>query len=100
MAWLDRRRWWAREGLPALRILAIEHWDPEGVYDDPLHADAYDPYLERLGRMLRRGKSVDELAAYLSEVRTRAFRRYPNEESDRAFAERVAAWYSLEAPTG
>ena len=65
-----------------------------------MRADTYDPYLERLGRMLKRAKGVDELAAYLGDVRTKAFRRYPNEESDRAFAERVAAWYSLEAPTG
>lgn len=98
MLWLDRRRWWAKEGLPALRLLAIEHWDPEGVYDDPMRADAYDPYLERAGRMLRRGKGAAELAGYLGEVRTKAFRRDPNEEADQSFADRVVAWYSLEAP--
>jgi hypothetical protein len=96
--WLDRRRWWAKEGLPALRLLAIEYWDPDGVYDDPMRADAYDPYLERAGRMLRRGKGAAELARYLGEVRTRAFRRDPNEEADQSFADRVVAWYSLEAP--
>lgn len=98
MSWLDRRRWWAKEGLPALRILAIEHWDPEGVYDDPMRADAYDPYLERVGRMLRRGKGTAEIARYLGDVRTKAFRRDPNEDVDQSFADRVVAWYSLEAP--
>ncbi|HEY7835985.1 MAG TPA: hypothetical protein VIB59_00880 [Solirubrobacteraceae bacterium] len=98
MLWLERRRWWAREGLPALRILAVEFWDPIGVYDDPMRVDAYDPYLERAGRMLRRGSGAPELARYLGEVRTKAFRRDPNEEADASFADRVLAWYALEAP--
>ena len=98
MAWLQRRRWWRDEGLPALRILAIEHWDPEGVYDDPMRADTNDPYLERMGRMLKRGKGIAEITKYLGDVRTKAFRRDPNEEADQSFAERVVAWYSLEVP--
>ncbi len=95
---LRRRRWWRRDGLPALRLLALEHWDPTGAYDDPARADEYDPYLERLGRMLRRGKGVDELARYLGEVRTRALKRSENEEVDRDFADRAVTWYQLEAP--
>ena len=100
MPWLERRRWWRDRGLPALRILALEHWDPEGVYDDPLRVDTYDPYLERVGRMLRRGKGAPEIARYLSAVRTKAFRRDENEETDQSFAERIVAWYALEAPGG
>jgi hypothetical protein len=92
------RRWWSGVGLPALRIMAIEHWDPLGVYDDPMRADAYDAYLERVGRMLRRGKSEDEIARYLGAVRTKALGRGENEEADELFARRVVAWYSLEAP--
>ena len=42
--------------------MAIEHWDPVGVYDDASHADVYDPYLERVGRMLRQGKGPDAIA--------------------------------------
>ena len=34
------RRWWSERGLPELRLLAIEHWDPVNVYDDPANADA------------------------------------------------------------
>ena len=49
------RRWWSSAGLPALRVMAVEHWDPQNVYDDATRADAYDAYLERVGRMLRRG---------------------------------------------
>ena len=95
---LRYRRWWRQEGLPALRLLALEHWDPLGAYDDPSHADEYDPYLERLGRMLRGGKGAEELGRYLGEVRTRALRRSENEEVDREFAARAVAWYQLEAP--
>lgn len=92
------RRWWSAAGLPALRIMAIEHWDPLNVYDDPLHADEYDAYLERVGRMLRRGKGSEEIARYLGRVRTKAFGLDESENVDELFAERVTAWYALEAP--
>lgn len=95
---LRRRRWWSADGLPALRVLAIEHWDPVNVYDDPSRAGVYDPYLQRVGRMLRRGKGSPEIARYLGDVRTKAFRREPSESTDELFADRVVAWYSLEAP--
>jgi hypothetical protein len=92
------RRWWSSQGLPSLRIMAIEHWDPLDVYDDPAHADAYDAYLDRVGRMLRRGKGPAEIARYLGDVRTKALARGENEDSDELFADRVVAWYGLEAP--
>lgn len=95
---LRRRRWWRRDGLPALRLLALEHWDPLGAYDVPERADEYDPFLERLGRMLARGTDAEEVARYLAAVRTRALRRSENEEVDREFAARAVAWYRLEAP--
>ncbi len=93
------RRWWSSSrGLPMLRVMAIEHWDPMHYYDDAEHVDAYDPYLNRVGRMLRRGKGSAEIAVYLGKVRTLALRRDENEEIDAEFADRVVAWYSLEAP--
>jgi hypothetical protein len=92
------RRWWTAEGMPTLRMLAIEHWDPENVYDDPVRAGEYDRYLERVGRMLRRGKGAPEIAKYLGDVRTKALRKEPSETVDELFADRVVAWYSLEAP--
>lgn len=92
------RRWWYDTGLPTLRVMAIEHWDPENVYDDPARADAYDPYLDRVGRMLRRGKGPEEIARYLGQVRTKAMKRDENELADELFADCVTAWYSLEAP--
>jgi hypothetical protein len=93
------RRWWSSQGLPALRILAIEHWDPLNVYDDASNADAYDPYLERVGRMLRRGKGAEAIAHYLGLVRTKALARSENEESDEAFADRIVTWYALDKPS-
>jgi hypothetical protein len=95
---LEWRRWWSKEGLPALRVMAIEHWDPINVYDDPEHADAYDAYLDRVGRMLRKGKGAEEIARYLGEVRTKAFKRGEAETTDELFADRVTTWYGLEAP--
>jgi len=92
------KRWWKSEGLPAVRLLALEHWDPMNVYDDPQHADDYDPYLERVGRMLRHGDGTPAIAAYLGQVRTKAFRLDENAELDESFADRVVAWYAVERP--
>lgn len=99
MALFRRRSWWAERGLPQLRLLAIEHWDPLGVYDDPARADAYDPYLERVGRMLRKGAGPSEIARYLGDVRTKALRRGENEDADDEFADRIVAWYAVEQPS-
>jgi len=93
------RRWWSSHGLPALRVMAIEHWDPLNVYDDASRADAYDAYLERIGRMLRRGKGSEDIARYLADVRTKAFRLDESETVDALFADRVVAWYALERPS-
>jgi hypothetical protein len=98
MALFEWRRWWQSDGLAALRLMAIEHWDPLNVYDHPERADAYDAYLDRVGRMLRRGKGPAEIARYLGSVRTKALSREPNESADELFAGRVLAWYALEAP--
>jgi hypothetical protein len=98
MQLFKRRAWWAERGLPQLRLLAIQHWDPLNVYDDPARADAYDAYLQRVWRMLRRGAGAEEIARYLGEVRTRAFRRGENEDADELFAEQIVAWYAVEGP--
>ncbi len=90
--------WWRSDGLPALRLLAIEHWDPLGVYDRPQAADAYDAYLQRAVALLRKGGGADDLARYLGDVRTKALGRGENEVVDEAFAERVVVWYAEAAP--
>ena len=92
------RRWWSATGLPQLRLLALEHWDPLNVYDYPARADAYDAYLERVGRMLRRGKGPEAIARYLGEVRTKAFKLDESENVDELFADRVVAWFAVESP--
>jgi hypothetical protein len=58
---------------------------PYNVPPDAANADAYDPYLNRVGRMLRRGKGAAEIAVYLGKVRTQAFRRDENETVDELF---------------
>jgi hypothetical protein len=92
------RRWWSSNGLPALRVMAVEHWDPQNVYDDASRADAYDAYLQRVGRMLRKGKGPDEIARYLGQVRTKAMKLDESETTDELFADRVSAWYAVERP--
>jgi hypothetical protein len=98
MRFLRRRTWWSAQGLPQLRLMAIEHWDPLGVYDDPVRADVYDAYLQRIGRMLKRGAGAEEIAGYLGEVRTKAFRLDEKPTVDELFADRITAWYAVEAP--
>ncbi len=95
LAW---RRWWSNDGLPALRLLALQHWDPLGVYEQPERMDEYDGYLNRVGRMLRRGAGPAEIARYLGRVREQALKLEENELADEAFADEVTAWYSLEKP--
>jgi hypothetical protein len=95
LAW---RKWWSATGKSQLRLLALEHWDPLNVYDTPSEAAAYDAYLDRVGRMLRRGKGSAELAAYHGQVRTLAFKQEEREIADELFADRVLAWYAVEAP--
>jgi hypothetical protein len=95
----ERRRWWRERGLPELRTMALEHWDPLNVYDDADRASSYDLYLERVGRMLGRGKGQQELADYLGAVRTKVYRLDENEIVDEDFAARISAWYQLEAPS-
>jgi hypothetical protein len=48
--------------------------------------------------MLRRGKSANEIARYLAAVRTKALGLDASETADELFADRVTAWYALEAP--
>ena len=93
-----RRRWWSRDGLPALRLMALERWDPLGVYDDPQRLDEYDPYLNRVGTLLRRGAGPEEIARYLARVRLLALKLEENDDADEAFADEVTAWYALEKP--
>lgn len=95
LAW---RRWWSREGLPALRLLALERWDPVGAYGQAERTDEYDAYLNRIGRMLRRGAGPEEIAHYLDRVRREALQLEENELADEAFADEVVAWYALEQP--
>lgn len=70
------------------------------MYDDPSRADAYDAYLDRVGRMLRRGKGAEEIARYLGDVRTKAFNREESGTTDELFADRIVAWYAVEQPEG
>lgn len=45
--------------------ILLKEWDPIGVGDSPEADDEYDSYVKDISRMLRDGKSVDELYNYL-----------------------------------
>ena len=92
------RRWWSKDGLPALRLMALERWDPLGIYEQPQRMDEYDGYLNRVGRLLRRGAGPEEIAHYLGRVRQEALRQEENDDADEAFADEVTTWYALEKP--
>jgi hypothetical protein len=92
------RRWWSRDGLPALRLMALERWDPLGVYEQPQRMDEYDAYLNRVGRLLRRGAGPEEVARYLGRVRREALKLEENDDADEAFADEVTTWFALEKP--
>ena len=89
----DWRRWWRRDGEAAVRRLLVARWDPIGVADVPEAADEYDSYVLRLGGQLRQGARVEELAAYLSSVRTESMGLDPDPAADLAVAQRLLEWY-------
>ena len=89
--------WWKRQGVPELRRLLMDEWDPIGVAGIPEAADEYDSYLGTIVGMLRDRRSTDELRAYLHRVRTEymGLSEWPQmDERERALAERLVAWYA------
>ena len=91
--------WWKRRGATGVRRLLMEGWDPIGVAEIPEAADEYDTYVGAVGRMLREGRSADEIHAYLTFVRVDriGLGRLPGwEEREQIVADRLANWYADE----
>jgi hypothetical protein len=87
-------RWWKETGSQQLRQLVMKVWDPIGVAGEPAAMYEYDSYLERIAGGLRRGFSVDAIAAELAEYRTSNMGLPPVPERDHAAATVIARWYS------
>ena len=94
----DWHMWWKKRGGAGVRKLLMERWDPIGVADMPDAAGEYDSYVGTVGRMLREGATAEELAAYLTQIRTE--RMGLNHPDIRAREPEVSAqlveWYETE----
>jgi len=88
----DWHLWFKREGGRELRNVLLELWDPIGVADEPLARDEYDGYIGRIADRLRRGSSVDDVAAFLSSA-TLDMGLPPDQARDRRVAAALATWY-------
>lgn len=85
--------WWRQQGEDGLRRVLMESWDPIGVADVPDAADEYDSYVPAVGAKLKAEASVEEIARYLSFVRTRLMSLPPNPAADRRAADCALTWY-------
>jgi hypothetical protein len=58
-------RWWRIEGLPQMRRVLWQHWDPlalHGLAPD----DEYDSYANVLASKLKRGNDRSDIVSYLT----------------------------------
>jgi len=75
----------------------MEEWDPIGVRGVREAADEYDTYVGQVGRRLREGATVDEIADYLTWVEQDHMGLGPSDAvrpRNQAFAARLKAWYA------
>jgi hypothetical protein len=88
-------RWWKQTGCAHVNRILHDDWNPIGVR---VPDDEYSTYAGTLGRMLREGRSISEIASFLGSARDR-MGLYQEPEDDRA-DQRIAAslvnWYAGE----
>jgi hypothetical protein len=77
--------------------MLMEVWDPIGVAGVPEAADEYDGYLGPIVERLHKGASADEIADYLSWVRTERIGVVSDKAADKATAARIREWYAAAA---
>jgi hypothetical protein len=78
-------------GRSGLRTVVRREWDPFGLADSSAPEDEYDAYLGPIASMLRRGATVDELAAHLAAARADA--NVGDAARDRPAARAMIEWY-------
>jgi hypothetical protein len=68
----DWVRWWRVEGLPEMRNILWEKWDPLGLFEDACDPDErwpedeYDAYANVLASKLKRGNCRSDIKTYLT----------------------------------
>ena len=90
--------WWTQDGVPALRRVLLEEWDPLFIGDVPEAHDEYDSYVGEVGRMLREGATQSDIESYLSRVRTEFIGLPPDLSRDRRAATAVRRWWIRQPP--
>jgi hypothetical protein len=77
----------------------MDEWDPIGVRGVPQARDEYDSYVAQIGERLRDGQSVDEIAAFLTdveEVRMGLGASEATRSRNLALAQRLVDWHAEE----
>lgn len=90
--------WWTQDGMPGLRRLLMDEWDPLGVGDVPEAQDEYDAYVGQVGCILLEGATQRGIERYLSLVRTELIGLPPDPPRDRRAAAAVRRWWIRQQP--
>jgi hypothetical protein len=83
------KTWWRNQGEEELRLILWAAWDPIGG----VPRDEYETYAPQIASQLRRGATIDEIAALLGQIRTETIGLGPDPAADRAVAEKIRDWY-------
>ena len=92
-------RWFKHTGGRQIRELLMAEWDPIGVSGVPEAQSEYDTYIGLVADRLRRGGTVDDVAAVLDDAE-RNMGMQPSREETRRVASRLVEWYRTDAPGG
>ena len=90
-------RWWRITGHDGMLRVLSQHWDPIGL-GEMLPADEYDCVSGPLATLLRRGGTVEEVAATLTEHRTAHLGIESDPPQDRSAARALMDWYQAATP--
>jgi hypothetical protein len=88
--------WFKRRGAGRLRRTLMLHWDPIGVAGVASARDEYDSYLGLVADHLRRGSSVEEIAALLESIRADRMGLRKDRRADVRAASGLKVWYADE----
>ena len=93
----DWYRWFKHSGGREIRTLLMAEWDPVGVSDVPEAETEYDSYIGLVGDRLRRGGSIEDVAAVLDDAE-RKIGSEPRTGENRRVAALLCDWYAAAAP--
>ena len=89
-------RWWRERGADGLAKILMKHWDPIGVADSSEAEGEYETYVPHVGQLLRPQAPADEIADYLTTIRTQRMELPASPHADAEAAEAICNWYAAE----